>query len=222
MNFENYYKSEQDVIYTISGFSSSNIVSIESFKIEDDMPWWIEDLALSEGLTKSAAVVIQHKVTRKDLIVILGGKNKDQWSNRVTIIDPASRTLEELPPMPVSISGLAAAAVGNKIFAMGGNDGTGVQKRCFCFDMETDQWSEIASMNVWRDEVTATVGPEGYIYVIGGYGGEPGKSTCLNTVERYNFDKQIWEFVSPMNSRRRALASVSLPNGVYAIGGYGD
>lgn len=41
-------------------------------------------------------------------------------------------------------------------------------------------------------------------------------------MERFNFDRGVWELVGSMNDRRRALATVSLPNGVYALGGYGD
>ena len=44
----------------------------------------------------------------------------------------------------------------------------------------------------------------------------------MNSVERFNFDKGVWEIVGHMNEKRRALSAVSLPNGVYAIGGFGE
>lgn len=45
-------------------------------------------------------------------------------------------------------------------------------------------------------------------------------SSCLDTVERYDISKDTWELVSSLNTPRRALAAVALPDGVYAIGGY--
>jgi len=44
----------------------------------------------------------------------------------------------------------------------------------YIFDLDTGVWKEAKQMNFWRDELSATVGPEGYIYVIGGYGGSGG------------------------------------------------
>lgn len=45
-------------------------------------------------------------------------------------------------------------------------------------------------------------------------------SSCLNSAERYDPLTRHWERLPPMNEHRRALAAVSLPDGVYAIGGY--
>lgn len=70
-----------------------------------------------------------------------------------------------------------------------------------------------------RDELAACVGPDGKIYAIGGYGG-PTNSSCLRSVERYDIVKNKWEQVASMNEGRRALAAVSMPDGIYAIGGY--
>jgi len=53
-----------------------------------------------------------------------------------------------------------------------------------------------------RDELGATLGPEGYIYAIGGYGSSGGVSSeSLNTVERFNFDRGVWESVGNMNEK---------------------
>mgnify|MGYP002370754248 FL=1 len=72
------------------------------------------------------------------------------------------------------------------------------------------------------DELAAALGPEGYIYAIGGYGSSGGvASESLNSVERFNCDKGDRELIGSMNECWWALAAVSLPNGVYAIGGFG-
>lgn len=45
-------------------------------------------------------------------------------------------------------------------------------------------------------------------------------TNCLKTAERFDFSTGEWEMLPEMNEARRALASVALPDGIYAIGGY--
>lgn len=80
-----------------------------------------------------------------------------------------------------------------------------------------------------REELAFTIGPDNKIYAIGGYGSYDGTdkykhfitiSACLNTVERYDPVTGVWDVIAPMNECRRALAAVTLPDGIYAIGGY--
>lgn len=63
-----------------------------------------------------------------------------------------------------------------------------------------------------------TIGPDGKIYAVGGYGGQ--SNNCLSSVERFNIQTKEWEQIAPLNIPRRALSVVALPDGVYAIGGY--
>lgn len=53
-----------------------------------------------------------------------------------------------------------------------------------------------------------------YIYVVGGYDGKK----QLNCVERYDTEKDIWEFVSPMRISRSALSVTVLDCKLYAMG----
>lgn len=44
------------------------------------------------------------------------------------------------------------------------------------------------------------MGPEGYIYAIGGFGGsDEAKCESLSSVERFNIDRGVWEVIEPMN-----------------------
>jgi kelch-like protein 19 len=52
------------------------------------------------------------------------------------------------------------------------------------------------------------------IYVIGGYDGRD----QLNSVERYNTDTNVWEFVAPMSEARSALSVTALDGKIYAMG----
>lgn len=45
-------------------------------------------------------------------------------------------------------------------------------------------------------------------------------SCCLSSVERFDPEKNEWELIASLNTPRRALAAVTLPDGIYAIGGF--
>lgn len=55
-----------------------------------------------------------------------------------------------------------------------------------------------------------------YIYVIGGYDGK----SQLNSVERYDTERDIWENVSSVSIARSALSVTVLDGKLYAMGKY--
>jgi N-acetylneuraminic acid mutarotase len=117
-----------------------------------------------------------------------------------------------------SRSGFSAIVYEDKyLFVVGGNDGR-ILNKVEALDLDTYEWRKFARMHTKRDELAVTLGPDGKIYAIGGYGGAD--RTCLSSAERYDPRTDEWEQIAPMQSPRRALAAVALPDGVYAIGGY--
>lgn len=55
-----------------------------------------------------------------------------------------------------------------------------------------------------------------YIYVIGGYDGK----SQLNSVERYDTERDVWENVSSVSIARSALSVTVLDGKLYAMGEY--
>lgn len=53
-----------------------------------------------------------------------------------------------------------------------------------------------------------------YIYVVGGYDG----TKQLSTVERYDTERDVWEFVASMKIARSALSVTVLDCKIYAMG----
>lgn len=87
------------------------------------------------------------------------------------MFDPQSHDFMQLPKLPKRLSGLAAVIINQKIYVLGGHDGVQIQKKCYTLNLESNEgWKEFPEMNYRRDELGATVGPEGYIYAMGGYG----------------------------------------------------
>lgn len=56
------------------------------------------------------------------------------------------------------------------IFVIGGNDGA-VLNRVDVYDLTKKKWIAYPPLITKRDEHSITIGPDGMIYAIGGYGG---------------------------------------------------
>ena len=67
-------------------------------------------------------------------------------------------------------SGFAAVQMGGSIVLIGGNDGK-VLDKVESLDLKTYTWSVLPSLNIPRDELAVTLGPDLKIYAVGGYGG---------------------------------------------------
>jgi len=62
--------------------------------------------------------------------------------------------------------------------------------------------------------ITGVAALNQYIYVVGGYDGQ----RQLNTVERYDTERDSWDFVSSIRVARSALSLTVLDGKLYAMG----
>lgn len=107
------------------------------------------------------------------------------------------------------------AVVDEKIYVIGGFDGTEYFNSVRCFDPIQKTWKEVAPMYTQRCYVSVTV-LDGFIYALGGYDGR----VRLSTAERYDPTLNQWTIIAPM-SRQRSDASVATLNGkLYVLGGF--
>jgi hypothetical protein len=221
LDFSDLLKTEVDLIFTIAGYSDKPIQTIESFSCDYKMWVPLDEVEVKNGRTKFATVSYCHVADdgkTSERILILGGKTSD--SKRTDLIeeyDPKTNKIKEFGHLSSPMSGFAAIWVADKVYVIGGNDGK-IRNQVEWLDLNTKWWSLLPSLNYKRDELSATLGPDGWLYAIGGYGGPENK--WLITAERYDFDLEKWIVLSKMKYPRRALSAVSLPNGVYALGGY--
>uniref|UniRef100_A0A8C7HEM5 Kelch-like ECH-associated protein 1b n=1 Tax=Oncorhynchus kisutch TaxID=8019 RepID=A0A8C7HEM5_ONCKI len=91
-------------------------------------------------------------------------------------------------------------ALGNRIYVMGGYDGTNQLNTVERYDVETDTWSFAASMRHRRSALGVTA-HHGKIYVLGGYDG----NTFLDSVECYDPETDTWSEVTRMMSGRSGV-----------------
>jgi Kelch motif len=128
------------------------------------------------------------------------------------------------PILPTARWNLAAATSdaptpgsGYRIYAIGGNDGTGPVATVEAYDTLAKSWSStIAPMPTARENVGATSGP-GRLYALGGDDG----SAAVATHEIYDPAAGTWAPAPPVPTARSALAAVTGRDGlIYALGGF--
>ncbi len=160
--------------------------------------------------------------------VVLGGKiyvvggcsssEKQQFQNEVSnleVYDPALDSWAVLPSMPTPRVGPAAAAVGNKIYVIGGfnRSSWSANPVMEIYDVSSGTWSRgpdkptpcsWAAAAVWHDK----------IYVLGGVG-----HGYLSTCEMFNPTTNRWRSCSSFSGGRYLSAAATVGDRIYLIGG---
>jgi N-acetylneuraminic acid mutarotase len=161
--------------------------------------------------------------TLNDEAYFIGGVGSPDGMGGLTVKDtvekynPADDAWYTVTSLPEPRFGLGAAAVGGKIYAIGGNDGTNSTKTTFEFDPFTNAWTTKAPMPMELESFgIATVNDK--IYVMGGH------STlifCYPCGEVYEYDpsSDSWTQKADLPTGRSKLAAATLDGKVYAIGG---
>jgi N-acetylneuraminic acid mutarotase len=120
--------------------------------------------------------------------------------------------------MPTPRSYFAAAAVGGKIYVIGGfNSISGLRLDTVDeYDPATNTWISKASMPTARSALAAAA-LNNKIYAIGGY--DNVSRSFLATVEEYDPVANSWTTKTSMPAAKSALAAVAFNNKIYVIGG---
>ncbi|CAF3473390.1 unnamed protein product [Rotaria socialis] len=105
--------------------------------------------------------------------------------------------------------------VGNKMYVIGGFDGTEYFNSCRTFNLIDRVWNEIAPMNERRCYVSIAY-LNGLLYAMGGFNGHVRQSTA----EKYLFETNQWSTISPMRVQRSDASACTLNDLVYICGGF--
>lgn len=139
---------------------------------------------------------------------------------------PSWSTPPPIQPMLTARARLAAASGPDGLHALGGVDASGaILKTHEIYDPAMNGWSSANTANTTmptaRAGHAAVTGPDGLIYVIGGYGSS-GPGQAFNSVDAYDPIKGAWSNPppNPMNTPRAFHAAVTADGLIYAIGGY--
>ena len=96
---------------------------------------------------------------------------------------------EMITPMKEPRRALSAVALPDGIYAIGGYNGKEYISTVEKFDFFTNEWVTVKRMKKARCTLSAVASTDcQYLYAIGGFNG-----SALNSVERYDVNKEEWE-----------------------------
>ena len=127
-----------------------------------------------------------------------------------------------LPAMPTHRSNLTAATdPAGRVYAIGGEPSgyscaSDALPDVYVYDPDANEWTLGPALSTPRCGASAVQGPDGAIYVFGGWDG----AQALATGERLDPATQIWQAVPPMAQARLWPSAALSPSGqIYVVGG---
>ena len=109
---------------------------------------------------------------------------------------------------------------GKRLYVVGGDDGGQSFNTAEYYSFEGKKWVRIAKeMNVRRSCCGVAMSPDGLtLFVVGG---KSHGTTCLDTVECYDIENDVWvNMIGRLNVPRYMLGVVVSGNKLYAVGGW--
>ncbi|XP_045500577.1 ring canal kelch homolog isoform X2 [Colias croceus] len=107
------------------------------------------------------------------------------------------------------------AAVGGRLYAVGGFNGTLRVRSVDVYDVAADAWSAGPPLAARRSTLgVAVIGH--VIYAVGGFDG----ATGLSSAEALDTREGVWRPLAPMSTRRSSVGVAVLDGKLYAVGGY--
>ena len=131
------------------------------------------------------------------IIFALGGQSLFAIHCECELFNPSNDAWQLISPMAIRRARLGIGIVYDKLYAVGGFDGSQDLASVEVFNSKSKIWSSGLHMGTNRSCLGVAV-LHNLIYAIGGYDG----SACLCSVERFDPLSQQWTSVAKMHSRR--------------------
>ena len=152
-------------------------------------------------------------------IVIVYSDDPDDFPSTIklsgTAITSSLIRWSSMPNLPIPLSSSAGAAIGSKIYVIGGFF-TSASSLTFVFDTLTQVWSQLAPMSIARADFAAgAVG--GKVYAVGG---RDSQNDFISLLEEYDPNLNTWTSKAPMPTPRAGHRIISVGAKLYVIGGY--
>src|ERR1700716_1601707 len=130
---------------------------------------------------------------------------------RLERFDPRADHWTRQPDLPGEARAAAGAALGGKLYVVGGQTSKGVSRHTYAFDVKTRRWSVRAPLPEPRyNAAAATLG--GRLYVAGGVRNiDP-----VRTVVAYSAHATRWRMVAPLPRQEHTLALVAFRGELWA------
>uniref|UniRef100_A0A182JE79 Kelch-like protein diablo n=1 Tax=Anopheles atroparvus TaxID=41427 RepID=A0A182JE79_ANOAO len=163
------------------------------------------------------------RVCAKKSIYVIGGSRREQsagWTPTDWIFESVIKydifRCEWIESAPMEIGRIlpGVAALGGKIYVIGGERGSQILANGEVFDTQNNNWEPMAPMNVPRCEFgLCTLG--GTLYAMGGWIGED----IGGSIECYDPMKNAWRMVGDLPEPKFSMGVVSFEGLIYIVGG---
>lgn len=191
-----------DRIFGVAGCASGE----ERGTIEEYWPYWdrwMRRASLRQRRCWPAAA------SYDGLVYVFGGVSEDEIAT-VEVYDPRHEYGSGVPPMPTARHGMAAVALGDRIYLIGGVGGGRTLATVEAYEPATYTWETRAPMPTPRTSLAAVVW-NGKIYAIGG--------SYLDVVEVYDPGTDTWRSATPMPTARYGPGAAVIGDRIYVVGG---
>ncbi|KAL1508746.1 hypothetical protein AB1Y20_004841 [Prymnesium parvum] len=205
-------------IYVLGGHASGqSLSSVECFNPSGER--WEAGVSMPAPRYAFGAAVVE------GLIYVIGGRRGEEILKSVERFDPGTGEWESMPGMSYAREGCGVAVLDEAIYVMGGFDGVTHLNSVERFSIKDDCWEVLPPMNSGRMGCgAAAVG--GGVYVMGGYSeidvqeSRIARMGSVNSVERYDVGRGVWDLVAPMTTPRMGCGVVACDDdALYVVGG---
>lgn len=130
-------------------------------------------------------------------VYVIGGQSLFAIHSDCEVYNPTTEVWHQISAMTIRRSRIGAGVVYEKLYVVGGFDGSQDLPAVEVFNGNTKTWSAGVQMSTCRSCLDIAV-LHNLLYAIGGYDG----SSCLNSVERFDPLSNQWMTVASMNRKR--------------------
>ncbi|CAG9531721.1 unnamed protein product [Cercopithifilaria johnstoni] len=154
---------------------------------------------------------------QRDILLAIGGWEKGGPTNIVEVFDVNSNKWQRVKTFEDDrrVAYHECIVINDKLYIIGGFEGSQYFNTVRCYDSKTKQWCELAPMHYARCYISACE-INGTIIVAGGSDGR----LRLRTAEIYDASKNQWTRIRSMIQRRSDAAACAMGGKMYVAGGY--
>ena len=202
-------------IFILGGFTSGFAAALDSVEVRDpNTDTWRRVAPMPTARGNLAAAAAGGRVYAIGGLVPVPGQDDDTPVAAVEAYEPAADTWAKVAPLPIPRGGVAAAAVGKRIYVSGGGD-----RRVDVYDVAADSWHTAAPMPAART-LLKLIELDGQVYAIGGF---DDNGNDVSAVERYDPDHDSWQAVAPMGRPQvKNPGVVTVGRRIVVVGGDSD
>ncbi|KRT80138.1 hypothetical protein AMK59_8821 [Oryctes borbonicus] len=147
-------------------------------------------------------------------LLVCGGYDRIECLRSVEQYIPESNKWSPLKPMRQGRGRFQIAILGDKVYAIGGSNGTTELDTVEMLDLNVGKWIDLPRLPLARSN-PGVCDLDNLIYCIGGWNGQVGIKQC----DVFDPKTNMWTSISSLNVGRYQAGVASYNNLVYAVGG---